>query len=39
MFKEIAQIVMKYMNNQPKDGRKMRKLSQVVTTTLPKNKK
>lgn len=39
MFKEIARIVMKYMNNQPKDGRKMRKLSQVVTTKLPKNKK
>jgi DNA-binding transcriptional ArsR family regulator len=38
MFKEIGQTIMKYMNNQPKEGRKLRKVSQVVTTTLKKNK-
>jgi hypothetical protein len=38
MFKEIAQTMMKYMNNQPKEGRKLRKVSQVVTTIMKKNK-
>jgi len=38
MFREIAYIVMKYMKNQPKEGRKMRKLSQIVTTSIPDKK-
>ncbi len=39
MFKEISEIFKKNMHNPPAEGRKMRKVSQIVTTTIPKKSK
>lgn len=39
MFIEISEIFKKNMGNQPANGRKMRKISQIVTTTIPKKSK
>jgi hypothetical protein len=39
MFKEISEIFKRNMHNKPMEGRKMRKVSQIITTTIPKKSK
>lgn len=39
MFKEISEILKRNMHNQPAEGRKIRKVSQIITTTIPKKSK